>query len=229
MKRCFLTGLAILLPLFLTAIVALFIINFLTRPFLGISEQPLSHFELLDKGFLFFSGEQLILYVSKLLSLTAFFALTIILGIAAQWFAIRKSLQYAEKIFHKIPLINKIYKATQEVVKAVFLSKRRGFGQVVFVPFPHEGGLSLGLITRHANIKTIEKTGPLVSVFVPATPNPMMGFMLLFPKEKVIYTDMAVEDAFKSILSCGSVQQDFKISNGLNLAELPTELQNQKL
>ena len=223
MKRCFVTGLAILLPLFFTAVVALFVINFLTRPFLGISEQLLSHFELLEKGFLFVGGAQLILYISKLLSLIAFFLLTIILGIAAQWFAIRKSFQYAEKVFHKIPLVNKIYKATQEVVKAVLLSKKRGFGQVVLVPFPHGGGLSLGLITRHANIKTIEKTGPLVSVFVPATPNPMMGFMLLFPKETVIYTDMAVEDAFKSILSCGSVEQDFKISNGSNPSKLPTE------
>lgn len=205
MKRAFFTGLALLLPLFITAIIILFVLNLFAQPFLGISEQILSGLKFLKDGFLFIPRDKLILYLSKALSLLTFFFLAISIGFAVQWFFIRKILRLAEKLFAKIPIVSKIYRATQEVFRTVFLSKKKSFGEVVLVPFPHDRGLSFGFVTRHATISLSGHTKSVMSVFVPATPNPTMGFMLLFPKEKVIKTDITVEEAMKTIVTCGTV------------------------
>jgi len=77
---------------------------------------------------------------------------------------------------------------------------------VVMFPFPHTGSYVLGLISRDAPV-TCSEAGKeeLISIFVPATPNPMTGFLIMRPRSELIYLEMRSEDALKYIVSCGVV------------------------
>jgi uncharacterized membrane protein len=103
-------------------------------------------------------------------------------------------------------MINKIYGAIKEVSNA-FLGQDRGtFRKVVLVECPRKGMYAIGFVTSEvkgeAQMKTEET---VVNVFVPSTPNPTTGFLLLVPKEQVIPLDMSVEDGLKMIVSGGIV------------------------
>jgi uncharacterized membrane protein len=211
MKREFLTGLAILLPIVVTLIILAFVVNLLTAPFLGMVEGILTHFDLLDSKFLFLSGQQVLEISSKVIILVVLIALTILLGAVARIFFIRYLLQSTDVLFHKIPVLNKIYMAIQEVLKTLLKSKKSNFSQVVLVPFPHERALSLGLLTGKLSLQDSKtaKMQDYASVFVPGTLNPTMGFIVLYRPEQLIYIDMKVDEAFKFIVSCGLMLPDF--------------------
>ncbi|HEY4832412.1 MAG TPA: DUF502 domain-containing protein, partial [Waddliaceae bacterium] len=112
---------------------------------------------------------------------------------------------------HRIPIIKTVYKATQQVIKTIFGSTSRSFKRVVMVKFPTEGSYCIGLISSQAP-SVCEKTAgtPLLTVFVPTTPNPTSGFLMMYREEEVIYLDMKVEDAFKYIISCGVIASNEK-------------------
>ncbi len=206
MKKYFLTGLAILLPLAFTIAIVVFIVNFLTKPFMGLVMTFLSHTRAQEFGFLFLSPEQVIRYSSQFIILIGLFLITLLLGIIARWFVFRIFLNLSDKLLHKIPLVNKVYKTTQDIIKTLFSSDKNSFKQVVMAPFPHGGTYSLGLVSRESP-KTCEKAkgSELVSVFVPTTPNPTTGFLLMFKQEDLIFIDMKTEDAIKYIVSCGVI------------------------
>ena len=100
-------------------------------------------------------------------------------GVFARLLFLHYILQFGEYIIHKIPLVNKVYKAAKEVVETLFGHKEQRFTSVVLVPFPHSGLRGIGLVTSGgvSSVSDPEYRG-LVSVFVPGTPNPAMGFML---------------------------------------------------
>ena len=98
------------------------------------------------------------------------------------------------------------------MIKTLFTSKTNSFKQVVLIPFPQPDTYSIGLITRD---EIPHLAGTLyhdsVAVFVPTTPNPTSGFLLMFKQADLTYLDMKVEDAFKMIISCGVIIPDFKV------------------
>ncbi len=208
MKKLFLTGLAILLPVVVTIIVIGFIVNILTAPFLGVVEGILIHYDLLDHKFLFFSGKQVLLLSSKILILLGLVASTLLIGFVARFFFVHYLFRFGDYLIHKIPLINKIYKATQDVVHTLFNKEKTSFSQVVLVPFPHSNSYCIGLITSNLATTGLHKD-EFISVFVPGTPNPTMGFVLLFKQDQMINVDMGVDDAFKFIVSCGVIFSGF--------------------
>lgn len=110
----------------------------------------------------------------------------------------------------KIPIVRSIYRTSEDVVKTIFTSKTNSFKQVVAVRFPHHDTYSIGLITRE-NIPGLKETKheDSVAVFVPTTPNPTSGFLVMYKPEDLIYLDMKVEDAFKYIISCGVILPSF--------------------
>lgn len=211
MKKYFITGLVILLPLALTLAIVMLIVNLLTTPFVGIVQSILDYFDLLDKGILFLSSEQVQVVFSKIIILVLLFFLTVGLGALGRWFFFHYMLSLWDYIWHRIPLVNSIYKACQEVIKTLFESKTKSFKQVVIVPFPTRDVYSLGLVTGD-NIKGLPQSNQqnVVSVFVPTTPNPTSGFMMMFMEQDVIYLDMKVEDALKYIISCGVIVSPIK-------------------
>lgn len=211
MKKYFATGLIFLLPLALTIALVMFLVNLLTEPFVGIFRGVLDYFDLLDKNFLFLSSEQLQIVVSKIIILVLLFFLTVGLGAFGRWFFVHYMLILWDYILHRIPLVSSIYKTFQDITKTLFGSQTKSFKQVVLVPYPNPQTWCLGLVTAE-NMTGLPQsdTENILSVFVPTTPNPTTGFMLMFNQKEVIYLDMKVEEAFKYVVSCGVISPPFK-------------------
>jgi uncharacterized membrane protein len=206
MKKYFITGLVILLPLAVTIAVLLFLVNLLTNPFIGIVSSFLGHLHIINEGFLFLSPEQVLQYGSQLLILILLFVVTVILGFVARSFLINAFFRLSDTVLHRIPIVNTVYKTTQEIIKTIFVSDKNSFKQVVMVPFPRADMFALGLVARESPAICSKTTGmDLISVLIPTTPNPTTGFLLMYKREDLVYVDMRPEDAIKYIVSCGVI------------------------
>jgi len=203
MKKHFITGLVILLPLAVTFGIVAFIINFLTQPFVGFVEHFLEPFSWFKSYYTFFH------LTLQILLLLLLFIVTVMLGFFARLLVFRSLIGIYDYILHRIPLIKTIYKATQQVIKTIFGTSSRSFKQVVMVPFPVQGAYAIGLVSSESP-SICEKTlnSPLVTVFVPTTPNPTSGFLMMYKQEEIVYIDMKVEDALKYIISCGVITNE---------------------
>jgi uncharacterized membrane protein len=207
MKKYFLTGLVTLLPLAVTIWVVHFILTFLTKPFIGIMRALAELLPIRSLGFI--SKESFIRAISPFLVLIFLFLLMFFLGFVARRFFFEKMIRLCDRLLTKIPLVNKVYKTSKEIVKALFNSKQGSFKQVVMLPFPYQGCYCIGLIAREAPITcSSAEHDELVSVFVPTTPNPTTGFLVMSHKSELIYLDMKSEEAIKYIVSCAVIQPD---------------------
>ncbi len=208
MKKFFFTGLAILLPLAFTFLVVKFIVDFLTMPFLGVMQETLGKVPFFERSFWIFSSQQVLLYLSRILILVSLLAFTILLGMLGRWFFLRSIFQIAELVLDRIPLVNKIYKASREVFRTLLSSSNNSFKEVVLIPFPSSEGRTLGFISGDAPDICSEHMGePCVSVFVPTTPNPTSGFLMMFKKSEVESVPMKVDEAIRFIISCGVLKE----------------------
>ncbi len=197
MKKYFLAGLVTLLPLAISVWFARFLIDFLTSPFLGLATHSLRAL---------YVPENLIRIVSQLLILLVLFIFVLGLGFFARRFAINLLLKAGDKILHKIPLINKIYKTSKDLIQALFSGEKKSFQHVVMLRFPYEACFVLGLVARDAPQNCSASTQEdLVTIYIPTTPNPTTGFLVMRPKSDLIYLDMHTEEAIKYIVSCGVV------------------------
>lgn len=206
MKKCFLTGLVILLPAAITIAIVIFIVNFLTKPFVGIVTKLLSHTGIHTFNFFFLSSDQVIRYASKLIILVGLIILILLIGFIANWVFFRAFFNVSNRLLGRIPLFNKVYKTVHDIIATLFATDIHSFKQVVLVPFPYEGTYSLGLVARESP-KTCQDAmqDELLSVFIPTTPNPTTGLMMMFRKKDIIYLDMKTQEAVKYIVSCGVI------------------------
>ena len=212
MKKYFITGMVILLPLAVTIAIIAFIVNFLTLPFIGVVTDFLRNTGIANRGFIFLTPEQLIRYGSQLIILLGIFLTTIILGMIARWFLFKSLIGLSDRILHRIPLVNKVYKTTQEIIKTLFVTDKPSFKQVVMVTFPKDGSYILGLISRESPKICSDAAGrKLFSVLIPTTPNPTTGFLLMYPEEQITYLDMKPETAIKYIVSCGVITPEHPV------------------
>jgi uncharacterized membrane protein len=118
----------------------------------------------------------------------------------------KKMIQMVDSVLLSIPLLNKIYGAIKQVNDALTTNKKSSFEQVVMVQFPREGVYSVGFITSEQNQEVQARTSEkIVSVFVPTTPNPTTGFLIMVPEQQVTRLEMSVADGIKFIISLGSV------------------------
>jgi uncharacterized membrane protein len=110
----------------------------------------------------------------------------------------------------KVPLLNKIYGTIKQVNEAFSPNKKSAFRQVVLVQFPRAGYYSIGFLTgdQHPEVET-KTRGKVLSVFVPTTPNPTSGYLVLVPEADVTLLDMSVADGIKFIISLGSVTPEY--------------------
>ncbi|MCB1111873.1 MAG: DUF502 domain-containing protein [Chlamydiales bacterium] len=206
MRKYFITGLMILLPLAMTIIIVMFLVNLLTVPFIGIVQSIFNYYDIFTQGFLFLSAAQVQEYVAKVLILAALFFSTVFIGWITRWYFIHRLLKIWDYLFNKVPFIRSVYKTSQDVINTIFTNDSKSFKQVVLVPFPGSESYSIGLITRES-LPGLPKPGDseLVAVFVPTTPNPTSGFLIIFEEKEVIYLDMRVEEALKYVISCGVI------------------------
>lgn len=205
MRRYFMAGLAFLLPAVLTVIITMFLINLLTQPFQGMIRSLVGSYQLS-----FLGSPEVIVVLSKILILILLFLFIMVLGFVARMFLVNRLFKFSDSIMSQIPLVNKIYRALQDVMTTLFAPESNSFSQVVLVPFPKTNSWSIGLISQADVPKgSDEEHMGLLSVFVPGTPNPTMGFMLLFRRDKVIFLDMSVDEAVRFVVSCGSINARF--------------------
>lgn len=206
MKKYLLTGIVILLPVVVTFWILSVMVNFLTKPFLGFM---LSIFDHVHLGL----PPTLLIALSKFVILVFLLIVTVIIGIIAHWVFVHFFFRWMDTLVHKIPVVNSIYTAAKDVVHSLFSPKSPSFSKVVLVPFPCEQSLSIGLISKD-DVPILEKASQTdtVSVFVPGTPNPSVGFLLMFRKEQLVFTDMKVNEAMKFVISCAVMMPTFKIN-----------------
>ena len=111
-----------------------------------------------------------------------------------------------ESLVRRIPVIGPVYSGAKTFSETVLTDQGRSFKQVVMVEFPRKGVFSIGFITSEDLEEVQAKTAQDVTcVFVPTTPNPTTGFIILVPRDEVVRLDMTVDDAFKMLLTLGVV------------------------
>jgi uncharacterized membrane protein len=116
-----------------------------------------------------------------------------------------------ESLVRRIPVIGAVYAGAKTFSETVLTDKGTSFKQVVMVEFPRKGVYSIGFITSHELEEAQVKTEQVVTcVFVPTTPNPTTGFIILVPREEVVHMDMTVDEAFKMLLTLGVVVPTWK-------------------
>jgi uncharacterized membrane protein len=143
-------------------------------------------------------------YWSLVALLLAILFISIAGGLARNYFG-KKMIEWVDRALMHVPFLNKIYAATKQVNEA-FTGNKHSFKTVVLVEFPREGMHSIGFLTSEQHDEVQKKTRQnVVCVFVPTTPNPTSGFLILVPEEKVIKLDMSVAEGIKYIISLGSI------------------------
>lgn len=199
MRKYFLTGLVILLPVAVTVWVILFVVRLLTKPFMGLMVALLQKTP--------FATEFGLHALSAICILIVLFLFTLGLGLIARRFFFRSLIKLGDRIMGRIPLVNKVYKTSKEIVSSLFSSKGQSLKQVVIFPFPNVESYCLGLIASDAP-KTCSSAAndELISVFIPTTPNPMTGFLVMIPKNDIIHLKMTSEEAMKYVVSCAVIQ-----------------------
>jgi uncharacterized membrane protein len=132
--------------------------------------------------------------------------LTILVGWITRLVVGRRALALTEELISRVPLLNKTYGFTKEISHTLLSGQKTMFQRVVLVEFPRPGLYSIGFVTSEtvgeAQAKTKET---VINVFVPTTPNPTSGFLVLVPREKVTELSMSVAEGMKLVISGGAV------------------------
>jgi uncharacterized membrane protein len=129
-----------------------------------------------------------------------------LVGLLARNYLGKRIIKWIDATLLRVPLLNKIYSGTKQINEAFSSSNKNAFRTVVLVEFPRPGVYTLGFITSEQHPEVLAGADEkLVCVFVPTTPNPTGGYLLLVPEEKVTKLNMSVGDGIKYIISLGSI------------------------
>lgn len=196
-RNAFLTGLLIFLPLGTT----IFVLNFL----LDLFKDPVTKlaFELgLSEESFFFGMETLLAALGLVLGILG---LTL-LGFLSNYVLGKFFISTTERFLDKVPFLSTVYRSVKQIVETFGRENRAVFKAVVLIEYPRKDCWVLGFLTGDASSDTENVAGrKLSNVFVPTTPNPTSGFLLLLPRDEVHYLDMSVGDGMKMLISGGAV------------------------
>jgi uncharacterized membrane protein len=160
----------------------------------------------------------------SLLALVLAVGLIALLGRSARYYAGKKLIQWVDQAVLRIPLLNKIYSVIKQVNDAFSATNKTAFKQVVMVEFPRRGQYSIGFITSEPSLALAAPGGEkLLGVFIPTTPNPTSGFLVLLPEIEVVRLDWSVANGLKFIISLGSLSSDVAHLDGKPIV-LPSQL-----
>ena len=187
LRNAFIAGIVVLVPIGFTLYLTLFLIK--------ISSKLIPN-EINPNNYLPFSIPGLEILLSVIF-------ITIVGGISLSFFG-KKILNLINDLFKRIPILRTIYSAIGQMTES-FTSKSDNKKSVVLIEYPKKGSWAVGFATKENKGEISKKTSKeLINVFVPTTPNPTSGFLLMFPKNEVIYLDMTFEEASKFIVSAGT-------------------------
>ncbi|MBW1690129.1 MAG: DUF502 domain-containing protein [Deltaproteobacteria bacterium] len=195
LKNYFLTGLLVILPIFITGYVIWLLIKAMDVFLKYIPQKYLPETYLN----IYIPGLGLILVV----------ILILVVGVLTRNIAGRRVLQFWDNLVDRIPLARIIYSSVKQLLQAFFFQNSDAFQRVALVEYPRRGIYVLGFITGESKGEAQEKINKkMINVFIPTTPNPTSGFYILVPEEDLTVLDMSVEDAFKLLISGGLVSPD---------------------
>ena len=186
-RNYFIAGVVVLIPIGITVYLTLFIVK--------VSSKILPK-ELNPNHYLPYDIPGVEIFIS-------IFLITFI-GWLSLSFIGKRLLKIFEDILQRIPILRTIYSAITQMTET-FTKSEGNTKNVVLVEYPRKGSWAVGFATKENTPGIVEKTKKnLVNVFIPTTPNPTSGFLLMFPKEEVIYLDITFEQASKFIVSAGT-------------------------
>lgn len=199
-KRYFIAGLLVVVPLYISIYVLSLIVGFMDSILL-ILPRPLQ-----PDNYLPFHIPGLGILVTV--------AVVFLVGLIATNFFGKRLLGMTEKVLSKVPVVRIVYNASKQFMETFFSGSNQGFRKVVLVQFPRQGQYSVGFLTGKLNGELKHKSHENgVTVFVPTTPNPTTGFLIIVKESEIVPLDMKVEDAFKVIMTGGMVvpnNEEFK-------------------
>jgi uncharacterized membrane protein len=202
-RACFFTGFVVTLPAFVSIAAVLWVfrtVSNLTDLLLFFLPKTVSHAD---------AGAGPIYWYWSVVALLVAVVLISVVGVLARYYIGKRMIEWLDNAMMQVPLLNKFYGAIKQVNDA-FAGNKHTFKTVVLVQFPREGMHSVGFITsvQHDEVQAKLKE-KVVSVFVPTTPNPTSGFLILVPETQIIKLEMSVPDAIKYIVSLGSISQEY--------------------
>lgn len=203
LRKYIIAGLLVWLPLAATVAIIKLVIDLLDKTILLLPPewQPATVLGFSIPGF------GVILAISTLL----------ITGMLAANLFGRKLVSFWEAVLNRIPLVRSIYNSVKQISTTLFDSQGKSFRKVVMLQYPRKGIWSIGFLSNEnvsTDIDGIEDG--LVAVFVPTTPNPTSGFIIMTPREDITELHMTVEEGFKFIISMGVIIPDGPIRTEIN-------------
>ncbi len=189
-KSNFLAGIITVLPLFVTYIFFSWVMKFLHK-YLNFIPHKL------------FPDNTLLIVAFEIVLLSLIIFTVYLIGILTSHYIGKQILKVGEKILNRIPLIRSVYTGSKQIIESFTLDKKK-FMDVVLVEYPRKGIYVLGFVTGNIKVKGKRKK-ELVPVFIPSTPNPTTGFMVLFKKSEILPLTITPEAAIKLIISGGII------------------------
>jgi uncharacterized membrane protein len=208
LKNDLIAGLLVVIPLattiWLSYVIANWAIKFLTK----IPKQinPFDGFNPLLTNLLNF-----------LVGLTVPLIFILLIGLMARNIAGRWLLDFGEQILQAIPLAGSVYKTLKQILETLFRDSQTKFRRVVLIEYPREGLWTMGFVTgKVSDVIQTKFSQPMLSVFVPTTPNPTSGWYVVVPEDEVTNVPLSIEDAFKVLISGGIVNPESNLVNNGN-------------
>ncbi len=190
LRSYLLAGLVVWLPILITIGVLRFIIDLLDNTL-----------ALIPKAY---QPEQLIGHYIPGFGVILSLVILLVTGIIATNYFGQRLVEWGESILARIPLVRSIYKMVKQVINAVLSTNSEAFRKVVLIEYPRKGLWSIAFQTGAANAAINDKTKiEMISVFIPTTPNPTSGFLMMLPRSDIVELDMSIDEALKFIISLG--------------------------
>jgi uncharacterized membrane protein len=192
LKQIFLTGLAVTIPIGLTLYILFFLIDIMDGLLKVIPTK--------------YHPDTLLGIHIPGLGIIVTLVLIFVSGLITTSYVGYKIVRSGEDLVSRIPFVRSIYKAIKQISDNMFMDQRSSFKKVVLLEFPRKGIYTIGFVTGMPGWEVQKKTGQnSISVFVPTTPNPTSGYLLIVPEEELIQIDMSVEEALTFIISVGII------------------------
>jgi uncharacterized membrane protein len=206
-RASFFTGLAVVLPGVITLAVVKWFFGTISS-FTDMLLFFLPHF--LNPKLIYANGESSpMFWYWSLLALVLAVGIVTVVGLLTRYYMGKRMIAWADSLMLRVPVLNKIYGTIKQVDEAFKSGKKSSFQTVVLVEYPREGIYSVGFLTSEQADEVQKKTNKkCVCVFIPTTPIPTGGFLIVVPEDKVIKLDMSVADGFKYIISVGALSKE---------------------
>lgn len=214
LRASFLTGLVVIAPVGLTIWLIWSVVGWIDGFVLPLVPQAYHPDRMLQD---FFGLDPSVQFNVRGLGVVIFLLFTVVVGWMAKGLIGRSLIRFAEGLVERTPVVRTIYSGIKQISETIFAQSERSFETACLIEYPRKGIWALGFISTDAKGEVAAKAhpeGPMVSVFLPTTPNPTSGFLLFLPKDDVILLDMTVEDAAKLVISAGLVYPSDRRKNG---------------